>query len=254
MKSSVFAFLAASLTLGLLPAWAQAEEIDIGTESTPLVAPVCPQGVSQANCDIVLTQVTALETLRDGVAYPTRIHKAGEIVSFSIGISAISSDKKTAAQDVTYLDGAYGGPPQAQLTVLRPSGKTANFGWSVAASSGVYKLQRYFGRVAEFPLAQPLPVVPGETLALTVPTWAPVLSFNLDQKKFAYRQSRRANCTNTPSAIQAQLTIGDRAQYRCDYAGTRVEYAAREITSPSPNAAYRRARARAARRMHRAAR
>jgi hypothetical protein len=235
MKRSTLALIAAASTLGLLPAVAQAEEIGVGVTSSPLVPPVCPKNVSQANCTIVLTQVTALETMRDGVSYPTKIRKAGEIVAFSIGLSSISSDPKTRQQDINFLNGAYGGESQAQLTVLRPVGNRAHFGWAVAASSSVYKLQHYLGQVVEFPLTQPLPVVPGEALGLTVPTWAPVLSFNLDGRKFAYRQSRRANCSHPPSALQAQLTIGDRAQYSCDYAGTRVEYSAREITTPSPS-------------------
>lgn len=235
MKRALLATLAALLTLVFVPAWASADEIDVGSTASPLVAPSCPKTVSPANCTIVLTQVTALETARDGSAYPTTIHRAGEIVSFSLGVSALSSDPKTAQQDISFLNSAYGGVAQAQLTVLRPVGKRSNFGWSVAASTPVYKLQHYLGQVVEFPLVQPLPVVPGETLALTVPTWAPVLSFNLDAKKFAYRQSRRANCSHPASALQAQLTIGERAQYQCNYAGTRVEYSAREITSPTPS-------------------
>jgi hypothetical protein len=235
MKRSALAVPAVLLLAAGLPAGASAAEAEVGATSSPLVAPVCPKGVSQANCTIVLTQVTALETLRDGVAYPTRIRRAGQIVSLTLGLSALSSDRKTAQQDISFLNSTYGGVAQAELTVLRPRGKRSNFGWSVAAASAPIKLARYLGQVAEFPLSQPLPVVPGETLALTVPTWAPVLSFDLDGKKFAYRQSRRANCTHPPGAIQAQLTIGDDAQYRCDYAGTRVEYEAREVLSPAPN-------------------
>jgi hypothetical protein len=236
MKRSALALPVAVLTAGLAPSAALASEVQVGATASPLVAPACPKGVSQANCTIVLTQVTALETMRDGVAYPTRIRHAGEIVSFTLGLSALSSDRKTAQQDISFLNSTYGGPAKAELTVLRPRGKSSSFGWSVAAASTPVKLERYLGQVAEFPLSQPLPVVPGETLALTVPTWAPVLSFDLDAKKFAYRQSRRASCTHPAAALQAQLTIGQSAKYGCDYPGTRVEYTAREILSPSASA------------------
>ena len=37
-------------------------------------------------------------------------------------------------------------------------------------------------------------------IGLTVPTWAPVLSYNLNASKFAYRQSRKANCSTPPAA------------------------------------------------------
>ena len=68
-------------------------------------------------------------------------------------------------------------------------------------------LQPYLGYVVQFPLATPIPVVPGEVVALTVPTWAPVLTYNLSTK-IAYRQSRTANCAHAGHYQNAQLTIG----------------------------------------------
>jgi|SRR5579884_890502 len=234
MNRILLALSAAALVAGAVPATALADEIELGKTSSPLVAPVCPAGVSAANCTIVLTQVTALETIRDGVNYPTTVRHSGEIVALRVGLSSISANSKTRQQDISFLNSTYGGPPSAEVTVLRPIGRHADFGWQVAATSPAIQLQRYLGQVAQFPLANPLPVVPGETIALTVPTWAPVLSFDLASSKFAYRQSRRANCNHPAGAIQAQLTIGARAHYRCNYGGTRVEYSATEITSPSP--------------------
>ena len=74
--------------------------------------------------------------------------------------------------------------------------------------------------------------MPGEVVALTVPTWAPVLTFDLTATQFSYRQSRRAKCTAAPTSVQAQTAIGAGAHYGCSYAGTRVEYSATEITTP----------------------
>ncbi len=56
-----------------------------------------------------------------------------------------------------------------------------------------------------------LPVKAGEVIALTVPTWAPVLSYNLSTSKFSYRQSRRANCTHAAGSQTAQRTVGEAA-------------------------------------------
>jgi hypothetical protein len=178
--------------------------------------------------------MTAVETLRDGISYPGTVSRPGEVVSFTLGISAISTVKATLKQDITFLNGAYGGPPSAEITVLRPVGSAGHFRWSVAAQSQAVQLQHYLGQVVQFPLAQPLPVIPGEVVALTVPTWAPVLSFDLAAGKFAYRQSRRSSCTNVSAAQQGALTIGQQAVYGCSYTGTRVEYSATEIVSPSP--------------------
>jgi len=103
-------------------------------------------------------------------------------------------------------------------------------------------VQRYLGKVADFPLTQGLPVIPGEVIALTVPTWAPVLSFDLSTSKFAYRQSRRTSCKSVTTSEQAELTIGQQAMFGCNYTGTRVEYSASESVSPAPSAAFRRAK------------
>jgi hypothetical protein len=223
---------AACLLLGLVPVAASAQMIEIGATTSPLIAPVCPAGVSQTNCTIVLTEVSAVETARDGVVNPTTITKPGEIVAFSLGVSGLSANSATVRSDIRYLNGAFGGPAQAQLAVLRPVGRKALHGWRVAAQSQDFQLLPYLGQVVQFPLTTPLPVVPGEVLALTVPTWAPVLSFNLSQTQFSYRQSR-TKC-KSPSTAQAQTLIGQHARYACSYAGTRVEYSATEITSPSP--------------------
>lgn len=219
----------------VLPASAAASQVELGQTSTPLVAPTCPADVSQNDCKIVLPEVTALETVSSGTKSPTRVTKAGELVAFTVGISAISSSAKTVNTDVKYLDSTYGGPPEVRITVLRPVGKRSDEVWEVAAQSQNFALRDYFGRVVQFPLTGGLPVTAGEEVALTAPTWAPVLDFGLSKTAFDYRQSRRANCGNPPSSLQAELKIGAHTHYGCSYAGTRVEYTATEITSPTPN-------------------
>lgn len=233
MKRSFLALSAVALAAAVLPGAASAMVIEVGQTSTPLVAPSCPTGVSSSQCRIVLTRVTALETLSDGVANPTTIHHAGEIVALTVGLSSISPNVKTRNADIKYLNTTYGGSPRGWLTVLRPYGPRATFGWQVAASSQVIYFQHYLGQVAQFPLSRPVPVVPGERIALTIPTWAPVLAIDLNSRKFAYRQSRAANCASPPSSNQAQRRIGQIAHYKCNYAGTRAEYSVTEITTPA---------------------
>ena len=230
MKRSFLALPAVALAAAALPGAASAQVIEVGQTSTPLVAPTCP---ATGSCKIVLTRVTALQTLSDGVANPTAIHHAGELVGMTVGLSRISSNAKTRRADIKFLNTTYGGTPRGWLTVLRPYGPRAKSGWQVAASSNVIYFQHYLGQVAQFALSKPVPVVPGEKVALTVPTWAPVLAINLNPKKFAYRQSRSSNCGAPPSTQQAQRKIGQIAHYKCNYAGTRAEYSATEITTPA---------------------
>jgi hypothetical protein len=201
----------------------------LGATKTPVTPPVCPTKA----CNIVLTRSTGLETLRDGASYPTTVKYAGTIVAFTVGLAKLSNNAKTALSDIQHLDASYGGPPEAGITVLKPGlpGHGSNY-LTVVATSPMFHVQPFLGYNVEIPLATQIPVVPGELVALTVPTWAPVLSYNLPTKEFSYRQSRKSNCANPGSFNNAQLTIGQNRNYGCVYPGTRVEYSATEITTP----------------------
>lgn len=236
------------LAAALWPAIASAQTVELGATRSPLVAPSCPSNIAPSKCTIVLTRSTGLETIRDGVDYPTRAGQPGAIVAFTVGLSRLSSNTATARADIHYLDSTYGGNTEAAVAVLKPVGAPRLFKWQLVAESPLFHLQPYLGTVTQFPLANsigspgtpamaaPLPIAKGDVVALTIPTWAPVLSFGLSAKDFAYRQSRRANCANPAAAEQAQLTLNSTVQYRCDYTGTRIEYSATEITSPTPPA------------------
>lgn len=232
MKRILITAAATTLCAALTPVTASAAIVELGATSSPLVAPVCPAGVSQANCTIILTRVTALETLRDGVAYPTTVKQAGRIVAFTVGLSRLSPDRTTARNDIHDLDVAYGGTTRVAITVLRASGNRKLRHWKVVAESPVIHVQPFLGQVVQFALTTSLPVLPGDVVALTTPTWAPVLTINQNTKRFAYRQSRNSGCTTPPTVNVAQGN-GQTATYGCNYAGTRVEYSATEVTNPS---------------------
>lgn len=216
-----------------LPAAASATIVELGATKTALVAPSCPPNVSPANCTIILTRATALETIRDGVDYPTTAKKAGYVVAFSVGLSALSNNRSTRLSDLKYLDHQYGGTTQLAVTVLAPVGNKRQRVWKVAAESPLFHVQPYLGEVVQFPLTTALRIKKGDAVALSIPTWAPVLSIDVDKTKFAYRQSRKSNCGNPAGTSQAQMTIGESAHYACDYPGTRVEYSATEVVSPT---------------------
>jgi hypothetical protein len=219
----------------LVPASAGAAVLELGPgKNSPLVTPTCPKGVSAINCTIVLTRVTALETLWNGAAYPTTVTQAGSIVAFTLGLSALSTNRTTVHNEIHGLDQRFGGTARAAVTVLKRVGPSSHREWAVVQSSPIYHLQPYLGQVVQFPLQTSIPVFPGDVVALTVPTWAPVLSIQLPATKFAYRQSRAANCPFPPAAPQYFTLPGASAQYQCDYPGTRVEYSVTEITTPVP--------------------
>jgi hypothetical protein len=260
MKRLTLALAAALFTAGVVPGLASAQEIQVGSTTTALSAPTCPQEATvtatEKDCAIVLTKTTAYETLSDGVLDPTLIKSPGVVDSFSLGISGLVIQGVTLASEITTLNDNWGGAPSAQLTVLRPVASNGGARWAVAAQSPVMPLQPYLGGVVEFPLIAPLPVVKGEALAITVPTWAPILTFGLSTSDFSYTQShtqiltgtgaaRKSSCETTTTSTLAQLTLGQQAQYTCAFQGTRVEYTALEITAPTLSASSRKRHQRA---------
>jgi hypothetical protein len=203
--------------------------VQLGGTSVPVRTPVCPPGVKPQNCIFVMTRVTALQTLINGNRNPTAVKQSGQLVGFTLGLAQLSSNSTTAANFAKTLNARYGGPPQAQITVLRPG---RNNSWTVVAQGPVVQLQRYLGYVVQFPLSKPISVRAGDAIGLTVQTWAPVLSYNLSSKLYAYRQSRSFNCKSVGAQQNAQLRVGARATYSCTYPGTRAEYSAVELTTP----------------------
>jgi hypothetical protein len=235
MKRFILAgVLSVGLLWGLLPASAAAQVIELGATKTALVPPTCPPGVTAVNCTIVLTRATALETIRDGDLYPTTVHQPGVLVAFTVGLSRLSSNNRAAHTAIHYLDHTFKGNAEVAISVLKPVGPARARDWAVVGESPALHVQPWLGYVVQFPLATPLPVSPGEVIALTVPTWAPVLSFDLAPSKFAYRKSLATGCTvpatQAPPAAQA---LGQSTQYLCSFTGTRVEYSATEITMPA---------------------
>ena len=232
-------FLLASLavlTIGIVlaPAATTAQTVDLGGQTgTPLVAPTCPPGVAPANCNIILERVTALATIRDGVSYPTKATKSGRIVAFSVGLSSLSSSTTSRQQDINFLNQKYGGDAQLAVAVLKHVGKGGQH-WQVVQQSSIFHVVRFLGSVVEIPLVNSLGIKPGEVVALTTPTWAPVLSIQVSKSKFAYRQSR----LGTPKecglagAQQRAQKVGQTTNYECKYSGTRIEYSATEVTYP----------------------
>jgi hypothetical protein len=247
MRRLPLAVAAASLLAGAsaLPATASATEVQLGQTTTPLVAPVCPADTTAESCKILLTQMTGLATVSDGTAFPTRVKSDGVLTSMTIGVSS-AANKFESGLDKPVSEKGYGGPPEAQVTVLRPVGPLTSLRFQVVAQSSPQVLHGYEGTVVQFPLGAGIPVVPGEMIALSSPTWAPVLSIELAKSSFSYRQPIIATAatagaapTCTQYTLSAALVIGNQNTYGCSYPGTRLQYSVSEVTTPTPTAQFR---------------
>lgn len=231
--------LVALLFLAFGAVSASAEVIELGDTATPLTKPACP---ATGSCPIILTEATALEVLSDGSAYPTMAAHNGRIVAFTVSpasvtaadINGMPATKTTPAQPG--LNATYGGASEAAITVLQPSSTKLPPGsrsYKVVAESPLFKLQPYFGHLVQFVLDESLPISKGDLVALTVPTWAPLLSVDLSKSEFGWRASRTSGCLDYTTQA-SQLLVGDSTRYECYFDATRVEYTATEITLPVP--------------------
>ncbi len=244
--------LCVAAACGALAAPAGARVLELGQTTTSVSAPPpcttvrssvpkCPGGIPAGSYGIVLTHVTTLETLRDGVAYPSTAPHDGRIVAFTVGLSALDTNRRQRRKEIQSEDSSYGGTTRVQITVLRRVGPKRRHVFKTIAQSEVVHVQPYLGLVVQIPLKATLPVKRRDVIALTTPTWAPVLTISLNSKKFAYRQSRTKNCGHPAGTPQAQ-SVGQKTAYGCDYPGTRVEYSATEVTSTAYPKHYVRAR------------
>jgi hypothetical protein len=236
MKRFVLTLCAFTALLAAGATNASAQIVELGQTSTPVSAPACPRGATLANCHIVLVHTTAIQTASDGVLNPTVVKQPGWVVAFSVGLSNLINKPAIERQILHGLDKSWGGTPQVALTVLAPVAHRAN-DYRVVGQSASFHVIPFLGSVLQEPLSLPptfsaftaLPVAKGDVIGLTVPTWAPVLAYDLNGPRFTYRQSRSANCAKTPAGQTAQESIGSSATYGCSYPGARIEYSATEI-------------------------
>ncbi len=212
--------------LALLTGAALADQPRVRAASTSEVgrapdnpAPSCPSACS------VLTRTTAYGRTASGVAQPNLVDRNGRLVALTLRLA------KPTAKQIAFFDKNYGGASQVVLTVLRGSRKP-KLTFTVVAQSAITRPQRYFGQTAQFPLHNSLDVRKNDVVAITVPTWAPVLAGGLGRSS-TWRASRGRGSGCTDVATQtAQTRVGARTQYLCSYSGGRLTYSATLISTP----------------------
>ena len=146
----------------------------------------------------------------------------GRIVAWSITLG------KPSQKQINFFDANEGGAASAGITVLRPSKRLI---YRVVGQSPIVALQPYFGKSADFPLDNSIPVKKGWTVALGVPTWAPALSVGFGNDT-SWRASRRKGKCNDTATQTAQSKAGSSTQYYCLYRTARLTYSATLISTP----------------------
>jgi hypothetical protein len=200
--------------------------------------PSCP-GKIVNNVEVVPCRVeghvTGFQAMAGGVDQPYEVPFDGKIVAWSITLARPSrADTKTTTNEVGFFDEFLGKPSQARIGVLRPVEDTKPPKYTLVRQSPLEVLNPYFGSTPIFALEHPLSVLRGQTVALTVPTWAPMFAFNVSTED-TWRGSRLEGHCASKEDIQGghpQQGVGKTKTYGCYYSNARLLYTATLVKKP----------------------
>jgi hypothetical protein len=206
------------------------------TPTTP--APSCPgkvvNNVAITPCRVE-GHITGFQTLADGVAKPYVAPFEGKVVAWSITLSRPSTkNSATTTNEVGFFDEFLGQPAEARISILRQVRSASPPQYTLVRQGPVEVLNQYFGSTVIFALEHPLTVLAGQTVALTVPTWAPMFAFNVASNE-TWRGSRLPRHCTSKNDIKdghPQQVTGKTKTYGCYYSNARLLYTATEVKKP----------------------
>ncbi len=235
--------LACALALLVAVSWpgaaasAPARTVVLGqTNNTP--PPSCP-GKIVNNVEVVPCRVeghvTGFQAVASGVPRPYEVPFDGKIVAWSITLARPSrTDSATTTNEVGFFNEFLGTPSEARIGVLRPVEGTNPPQYTLVRQGPLEVLNGYFGSTVIFALEHPLSVLQGQTVALTVPTWAPMFAFNVSEEN-TWRGSRLPKHCSSKEDIQGghpQQGVGKTKTYGCYYSNARLLYTATLVKGP----------------------
>jgi hypothetical protein len=236
-RLAIGAGFACALALLVAAAWpgaagsAPARVVVLGkTDSTP--RPSCP-GKIVNNVEVIPCRVeghvTGFQAIAGGVPRPYEAPFDGKIVAWSITLARPSrTDNDQMTDEVGFFNEFLGKPSQARIGVLRPVEGSKPPKFTLVRQSPLEVLNPYFGSTVIFALDHPLSVLRGQVVALTIPTWAPMFAFNVEDDN-TWRGSRLPGHCSSKEDIQngnPQQGVGKTKTYGCYYSNARLLYTA----------------------------
>jgi hypothetical protein len=221
MKRIYLATLASFTLLLAVPGLATATLTEVGVipPTTPETTPSCP-----ASPCLAVSRTTGFQVKVATNTTLTNVPKAGSIVAWTINLG------KPNATQIKFFNANEGGAAEAGIAILAPQ-KKPNLTYKLIASGPLVKLEKYFGKTAQFPLERSIQVKKGYIVALTVPTWAPALALGFG-KDTSWRASREKKQCASTSSQSTQTSIGSEVQYFCLYQTARLTYSATLVSTP----------------------
>jgi hypothetical protein len=208
----------------LLAPGASARMIELGGQADD-ATPNCP-GTNDRQCVAAVRMTGYQGRASGGPKNPYYIRRDGNLIAFTVRLS------KPTAEETKFFADNYGTPATARISVLRRgTTRKTRLDHRLIAQSQTFELDRYFGSRPTFAFDRPIPVKKGNWIALTVPTWAPLLSTNLAKTNW-WRSSRsKGTCDDFGLRQFAMEDLREVAKFGCTYHNARLLYTVTYVPS-----------------------
>jgi hypothetical protein len=226
MKRFVLLFISAlGLSGALLAPAASARYVELGGQADA-AALNCP-GTTESPCVAAVRMTGYQGRASGGPKNPFYIRRDGFLTMFTVQLA------KPTAEEIKFFQDNFGTPSTARISVLR-KGRTrkTRLDHRLINQSDTFELDRYFGSKPTFVFDRPIPVKKGNWIAITVPTWAPLLSTNLARTNW-WRSSREKGSCEPPKSLKqfAMQNLRQVNEFGCTYHGARLLYSVTYVPS-----------------------
>jgi hypothetical protein len=209
----------------LLAPSASARIIELGAQSDD--APLNCPGTTESPCVAAVRMTGYQGRSSGGPKNPYYIRRDGNLIAFTVRLA------KPTAEEIKFFEDNFGTPSTARISVLRRgTTRKTRLDHRLINQSDTFELDRYFGSTPTFVFDKPIPVKKGNWIAITVPTWAPLLSTNLARTNW-WRSSRAKGACEPPKSLKqfAMEDLRQVNQFGCTYHGARLLYTVTYVPS-----------------------
>jgi hypothetical protein len=213
-----------AVAIAALPSAASARIVELGTPADE-ASLNCP-GTTENPCVAAVRMTGYQGRSAGGRKNPYYIRRDGHLVAFTVQLA------KPTAEEVEFFNGNFGTPSLARISVLRRGAtQKTRLDHRLITQSEQFRLNPYFGSKPTFVFDEPIPVKKTNWIALTVPTWAPLLATNLARTNW-WRSSRpKGSCEEFGLRQFAMEDLREVNKFGCTYHGARLLYTVTYVPS-----------------------
>jgi hypothetical protein len=225
MKRILLPTFALAAAIAALAPPASARIVELGTPADE-ASLNCP-GTTENPC-VAAVRMTGLQgRASGGRKNPYYIRRDGHLIAFTLQLA------KPTAEETEFFNNNFGTPSMARISVMRRGDtRKTRLNFRLITHSERFELDPYFGSRPTFVFDSPIPVKKGNWIALTISTWAPLLSTNLARTNW-WRSSRAKGSCEPPRSLRqfAMEDLRDVNVFGCTYHGARLLYTVTYVPS-----------------------